>query len=71
MIDRLSQSLMDFAELAEVIDVLGVAFVSVTQSFTTSTSKRRLRKALQVVEAPPSCGHGEFPLLYGARAPRC
>ena len=37
-IDRLSRSLMDFAKLVEVMDAHGVTFVSVTQSFNTTTS---------------------------------
>jgi site-specific DNA recombinase len=41
-IDRLSRSLADFAKLVEVFDRHGVAFVSVTQSFNTTTSMGRL-----------------------------
>jgi site-specific DNA recombinase len=41
-IDRLSRSLMDFARLVEVFDRVGVTFVSVTQSFNTTTSMGRL-----------------------------
>ena len=41
-IDRLSRSLMDFARLVEVFDRGGVTFVSVTQSFNTTTSMGRL-----------------------------
>ena len=41
-IDRLSRSLMDFAKLVEVLDAHGVTFVSVTQSFNTTTSMGRL-----------------------------
>ena len=41
-IDRLSRSLMDFAKLVEVFDRCGVTFVSVTQSFNTTTSMGRL-----------------------------
>jgi site-specific DNA recombinase len=41
-IDRLSRSLLDFARLMEVFDRHGVAFVSVTQRFDTSTSMGRL-----------------------------
>lgn len=41
-IDRLSRSLADFAKLVEVFDRNGVTFVSVTQSFNTTTSMRRL-----------------------------
>jgi site-specific DNA recombinase len=41
-IDRLSRSLMDFAKLVEVFERHGVTFVSVTQSFSTTTSMGRL-----------------------------
>ena len=41
-IDRLSRSLMDFAKLVEVYDRNNVTFVSVTQSFNTTTSMGRL-----------------------------
>lgn len=41
-IDRLSRSLTDFAKLVEVFDRNGVTFVSVTQSFNTTTSMGRL-----------------------------
>ncbi len=41
-IDRLSRSLMDFAKLVEVFDRCQVTFVSITQSFNTTTSMGRL-----------------------------
>jgi site-specific DNA recombinase len=41
-IDRLSRSLMDFSKLVEILDRNGVTFVSVTQSFNTTTSMGRL-----------------------------
>jgi site-specific DNA recombinase len=41
-IDRLSRSLMDFAKLVEIFERHGVTFVSVTQSFSTTTSMGRL-----------------------------
>ncbi|ABA05211.1 resolvase [Nitrobacter winogradskyi Nb-255] len=41
-IDRLSRSLMDFARLVEIFDRSQVTFVSVTQSFNTTTSMGRL-----------------------------
>ena len=41
-IDRLSRSLMDFAKLVEIFDRRSVTFVSVTQSFNTTTSMGRL-----------------------------
>ncbi len=41
-IDRLSRALMDFSKLVEIFDHHGVTFVSVTQSFNTTTSMGRL-----------------------------
>jgi site-specific DNA recombinase len=41
-IDRLSRALMDFAKLVEIFDRNNVTFVSVTQSFNTTTSMGRL-----------------------------
>ena len=41
-IDRLSRSLIDFTRLVEVFDRHDVTFVSVTQSFNTTTSMGRL-----------------------------
>ena len=41
-IDRLSRSLMDFSKLVDVFDANDVTFVSVTQSFSTTTSMGRL-----------------------------
>jgi len=41
-IDRLTRSLMDFSKLVEIFDEHGVTFVSVTQSFNTTTSMGRL-----------------------------
>lgn len=41
-IDRLSRSLMDFSKLVEVFDRNDVTFVSITQSFNTTTSMGRL-----------------------------
>jgi DNA invertase Pin-like site-specific DNA recombinase len=41
-IDRLSRSLADFAKLVELFDAHKVTFVSVTQSFNTTTSMGRL-----------------------------
>jgi site-specific DNA recombinase len=37
-VDRLTRSLADFAKLVELFDAHGVCFVSVTQSFNTTTS---------------------------------
>lgn len=41
-VDRLTRSLADFAKLVELFDEHGVSFVSVTQSFNTTTSMGRL-----------------------------
>jgi site-specific DNA recombinase len=41
-VDRLTRSLADFAKLVELFDAHGVCFVSVTQSFNTTTSMGRL-----------------------------
>jgi site-specific DNA recombinase len=41
-VDRLTRSLADFAKLVELFDANSVSFVSVTQSFNTTTSMGRL-----------------------------
>jgi site-specific DNA recombinase len=41
-VDRLTRSLADFAKLVETFDAHGVSFVSVTESFNTTTSMGRL-----------------------------
>ncbi len=41
-LDRLSRSILDFAKMMEVFDARGIALVSVTQQFNTSTSLGRL-----------------------------
>lgn len=41
-VDRLTRSLFDFAKLVEMLDKTGTSFVSVTQSFNTTTSMGRL-----------------------------
>jgi site-specific DNA recombinase len=41
-VDRLTRSLADFAKIVEAFDAKGVSFVSVTQSFNTTTSMGRL-----------------------------
>jgi DNA invertase Pin-like site-specific DNA recombinase len=41
-VDRLTRSLADFAKLVELFDQRSVSFVSVTQSFNTTTSMGRL-----------------------------
>ncbi len=41
-VDRLTRSLLDFSRLVEALDKAGTSFVSVTQSFNTTTSMGRL-----------------------------
>jgi DNA invertase Pin-like site-specific DNA recombinase len=41
-VDRLTRSLADFAKLVEAFDAHGVSFISITQSFNTTTSMGRL-----------------------------
>jgi DNA invertase Pin-like site-specific DNA recombinase len=41
-VDRLTRSLADFAKIVDVLDAHGASFVSVTQSFNTTTSMGRL-----------------------------
>ncbi|MBW6525157.1 recombinase family protein [Sphingomonas sp. RHCKR47] len=41
-VDRLTRSLLDFAKLVEAFDAAGTSFVSVTQSFNTTSSMGRL-----------------------------
>jgi DNA invertase Pin-like site-specific DNA recombinase len=41
-IDRLTRALSDFARIVDVLDAAGASFVSITQSFNTSTSMGRL-----------------------------
>jgi site-specific DNA recombinase len=41
-VDRLTRALSDFARIVEVLDAAGASFVSVTQSFNTTTSMGRL-----------------------------
>ncbi|WP_232468903.1 recombinase family protein [Croceicoccus marinus] len=41
-VDRLTRSLLDFSKLVETFDANDTSFVSVTQSFNTTTSMRRL-----------------------------
>ena len=51
-VDRLTRSLADFAKLVELFDRHAVSFVSVTQSFNTTTSMGRL--TLNVLLSLPS-----------------
>jgi site-specific DNA recombinase len=41
-VDRLTRSLADFAKIVDVLDTHSASFVSVTQSFNTTTSMGRL-----------------------------
>jgi site-specific DNA recombinase len=41
-VDRLTRALSDFAKIVDVLDAAGASFVSVTQSFNTTTSMGRL-----------------------------
>jgi site-specific DNA recombinase len=41
-VDRLTRSLADFAKLVEAFDAVGASFISITQSFNTTTSMGRL-----------------------------
>lgn len=41
-VDRLTRSLSDFARIVDVMDEAGASFVSITQSFNTTTSMGRL-----------------------------
>jgi len=41
-VDRLTRSLSDFARIVDILDAASASFVSVTQSFNTTTSMGRL-----------------------------
>jgi hypothetical protein len=62
-IDRLSRSLMDFARLVELFEAHQVTFVSVTQSFNTTTSMGPAHAERAVVLCPVRAGgdRGEDP----------
>jgi hypothetical protein len=51
-VDRLTRSLADFAKLVEIFDAHEVSFVSVTQSFNTTSS---LQHDLEHGQAHPQC----------------
>jgi site-specific DNA recombinase len=55
-VDRLTRSLADFAKLIELFDAHGVSFVSVTQSFNTSSSMGRLSRSMCCCRLPSSNG---------------
>ena len=46
-VDRLTRSLADFARIVDVLDAAGASFVSVTQSFNTTTSMGRLTRPVR------------------------
>jgi DNA invertase Pin-like site-specific DNA recombinase len=67
-IDRLSRSLMDFSKLVDVFDRAGVTFVSVTQSFNTTTSMGRL--TLNILLSLPSSSARSPPSASATRSGR-
>ncbi len=74
-VDRLTRSLADFAKLIELFDAHDVSFVSVTQSFNTSSSMGRLTLNVLLSFAQFDIGtQGEVLVVAGgARCPvlRC
>ena len=60
-IDRLTRSLTDFSKLVEVFDEYNVTFVSITQSFNTTTSMGRLTLNVLLSFAPVSYTHLTLP----------
>jgi len=57
-VDRLTRSLADFAKLVELFDQHQVSFVSVTQSFNTTSSMGRLTlNVLLILRAVRARGH--------------
>jgi DNA invertase Pin-like site-specific DNA recombinase len=69
-IDRLSRSLADFAKLVEVFDRNGVTFVSVTQSFNTTTSMGRLTLNILLLRPVRARGDGRTHPRQGRRQPQ-
>ena len=62
-VDRLTRSLMDFSKLVETFDKANTSFVSVTQSFNTTTSMGRLTLNMLLSFAQFERGAGmEIPL---------
>ena len=55
-VDRLTRSLADFAKLVELFDRHSVSFVSVTQSFNTTTSMGRLTLNVSALLRPVRTG---------------
>jgi hypothetical protein len=66
-VDRLSRSLADFAKLVELFDKHDVSFVSVTQSFNTTTSMGRL--TLNVLLPSPNSNERSRASGSGTRSP--
>jgi Resolvase, N terminal domain len=54
-VDRLTRSLADFAKLVELFDQYGVSFVSITQSFNTTTCRSRLTLNVRGIDIS-TCG---------------
>lgn len=48
-VDQLTRSLTDFAKLVELFDQHSVSFVSVTQSFNTTTSMGRQAQKIEAI----------------------
>ena len=57
-VDSLTRSLTDFAKLVELFDAQSVAFVSVTQSFNTTTSMGRLTLNVLLLATSQTGGRG-------------
>jgi hypothetical protein len=66
-VDRLTRSLADFAKLVELFDKHDVSFVSVTQSFNTTTSMGRL--TLNVLLPSPNSNERSRASGSGTRSP--
>jgi site-specific DNA recombinase len=66
-VDRLTRSLADFAKLVELFDAYGVSFVSVTQSFNTTTSMGRLTLNVLLSFAQFERSEGARPHLIAKR----
>lgn len=70
-VDRLTRSLLDFSKLVEAFDSAGTSFVSVTQSFNTTTSMGRLLSAPKSDRSGPTAiGSGRLPPRRGQCLPR-
>ena len=68
-VDRLTRSLTDFARIVEVFDKHGVSFVSVTQSFNTTTSMGRLTLNM-LLSSPSSSGRSRASAYATSLLPR-